>query len=483
MNASFWSFSKKKNSTARPTGTGTVVDIKLKDDVSILTPIFTLQSSSVKNCNYFLWNGRYYFVDDFVYNSNDLYEVHGTIDVLATYKSEIGNYTCYVERCADVNHYDDMVSDNVVVKSRNIININNGNVTMPGWIINHEPACLLKVICSEGTSIYYKQSKTGIQNLMKPFMPTATDVSGGGQAIENLFNDFWTSAYKPLDYILDAYMLPNLPSNNLPSDFIATQGSLQFGLMSTISAIYGANSYVAYSDYLGSANNEVTLTIPSSYYNDFRAYDDNWTSYMMYIPSIGFVNIPAEYVQNTLKLSFDYNYLSGDIVCRLIMSKDGDSIIIGNYTGNVKCPVQIGALQSNAINVLTDTASTFSSGLNAVVGGFTGNPLQVVSGASGVVENGLSAFQNYANPGAVSKGNTSGNIHDLLNHHQIVFSTISYESKAIPTIRLGRPCCKNLQLNNLSGYIKCNGASVSISGIEQEKNMINNYLNGGFYYE
>lgn len=483
MNATFYSFYKKKNSTAQPTDSGITVDIKMKDNVSVRNPVFTMQNTSARSCNYFRWNNRYYFVTDFIYITHNLYEVHGEIDTLATYKSQIGGYTCYVERCSDSTHYDNMVSDNVVVKSRNIIDVNNGNVGMPGWITNHEPACLLKVVCSEGTAIYYKQSTTGIQNLMKPFMPRATDISGGGQAIENLFNDFWTSAFKPLEYILDAYMLPNLPSSNLPSSFSATQGNLEFGLMSTQSPIYGANSYVAYADYLGSANNEVTLTIPPSHYNDFRAYDDNWTSYMMYIPSIGFVNIPAEYVQNTLKLSFDYNYLSGDVVCRLIMSKDGDSVIIGTYTGNVKCPVTIGGLNSNAINVLTDTASTFSSGLNAVVGGFTGNPMQIVSGVSGVVENGLSAFQNYANPGAVSKGNTSGNIHDLLNHHQIVFSTISYESKAIPTNRLGRPCCKNLQLGNLSGYIKCAGASISAGVTETEKNTINSFLNNGFYYE
>ena len=38
-------------------------------------------------------------------------------------------------------------------------------------------------------------------------------------------------------------------------------------------------------------------------------------------------------------------------------------------------------------------------------------------------------------------------------------------------------------LSSLSGYIKCNNASVPIAGMSTEKDEVNNFLNSGFYYE
>ena len=47
----------------------------------------------------------------------------------------------------------------------------------------------------------------------------------------------------------------------------------------------------------------------------------------------------------------------------------------------------------------------------------------------------------------------------------------------------GRPLCQTLQLSSLSGYIQCEGASVSGSMTDHERDEINAFLNSGFYYE
>lgn len=47
----------------------------------------------------------------------------------------------------------------------------------------------------------------------------------------------------------------------------------------------------------------------------------------------------------------------------------------------------------------------------------------------------------------------------------------------------GRPLCKKKVINTLSGFIKCEGASIETDLTQDENNMILEYLNGGFFYE
>ena len=51
MNVTFWNFSKRQNSTKVPTSGGTVYDVKLKDDTSLLNPVFILIGTSFYDYN------------------------------------------------------------------------------------------------------------------------------------------------------------------------------------------------------------------------------------------------------------------------------------------------------------------------------------------------------------------------------------------------------------------------------------------------
>ena len=47
----------------------------------------------------------------------------------------------------------------------------------------------------------------------------------------------------------------------------------------------------------------------------------------------------------------------------------------------------------------------------------------------------------------------------------------------------GSPFMSVSTLSDITGFCKCNGASVSVSCEESERNKINNYLNTGFFIE
>ena len=50
-------------------------------------------------------------------------------------------------------------------------------------------------------------------------------------------------------------------------------------------------------------------------------------------------------------------------------------------------------------------------------------------------------------------------------------------------IDLGRPLMSTRTINTLSGYIKCADAHFDASCFGQEKDMVNEFMNNGFFYE
>lgn len=92
-----FNFSKRVNSTKQPTGlNGTDYSVVLKDGTSYEKPVFLLHSASLLTFNYIQWGTWYYFVDDIVIEKDALYSVKCSLDVLATYKTEIGQTVAFV---------------------------------------------------------------------------------------------------------------------------------------------------------------------------------------------------------------------------------------------------------------------------------------------------------------------------------------------------------------------------------------------------
>ena len=76
-------------------------DVLLKDDVSILKPVFKVKDvRSIITYNYLYCPDlmRYYFIDDIVSIHNDLWEISCHVDVLETYKNGILAQSAVVKR-------------------------------------------------------------------------------------------------------------------------------------------------------------------------------------------------------------------------------------------------------------------------------------------------------------------------------------------------------------------------------------------------
>ena len=92
MTVTYWSnFSKRKNSTKQPTS-GTDVTVRLKEDCSIINPVFeSATMPATVNYIYVSEWGRYYFVTNVTYISNTTKSFSCEVDVLASFKTQIGS--------------------------------------------------------------------------------------------------------------------------------------------------------------------------------------------------------------------------------------------------------------------------------------------------------------------------------------------------------------------------------------------------------
>src|SRR5699024_5492854 len=99
MQARFYAFSKRRNSTKIPASDeGVDRDIVLKKPTSLINPVIQTQTvNDGVNYVYIPEFARYYFVDDAI-KLNNITEFRLSVDVLASMRSEILPKSAYVTR-------------------------------------------------------------------------------------------------------------------------------------------------------------------------------------------------------------------------------------------------------------------------------------------------------------------------------------------------------------------------------------------------
>ena len=153
-----------------------------------------------------------------------------------------------------------------------------------------------------------------------------------------------------------------------------------------------------------------------------------------------------------------------------IIAKDHLASVEDHYC-QVGVPVQLGQNMLNQ-GAISSAYSDYSGTVSAVL---HGKPL-------GAIVSGMSAIMDAAalsQPIPVSSGsNGSFAFNNLWN---IIGRFLTVVDDDIAS--RGRPLCKAVQLNTLSGFIMCEGADPAIPCTDTEMSKIISYLNSGFYYE
>lgn len=464
---------KRKNSTYRPTLT-TSVDVVLKDGTSDTRPSFLLNSGSPISANYLIWGSRYYFIEDVVYERNNLYTLNCRLDALATYKANVGATTAFVMYDGTANT--EITDTRLSMETTKSVNANSQTFSKIG-----SGACVIVSTVGKDSAASFamgegqaKMLLNSIQSWMNnvdvlpiPDMSSITDIAEAlGIGVENLVNIArqLLATGNAANCLRNAFMLPVSLANagGSWSNHIYL-GEYDTGIGG---AVLSPTAIVT---------DHISLSIPWPNVSDWRR-NAPFTRVYLYLPYVGCVEIPSGEIIGDANISI-LTYISpasGDTIFKVA---SGTRTIM-QFSVNIAAPYAIGASNVNPMNM----ASSIIGGVGSTLGALaTGSGGAMIAAGSGVI----SGVWNAAAPMPSSVGGNPGSAAMGVGQAASVF-TVFHDTNVAPNSvagAIGTPAMAVKTLGNLSGYIECRAASVSAPAESAVLDEINGYLNSGFFME
>lgn len=449
------SFSKRKNSTKQPATTPTTKNVTCKQPTSVTNPTFLLSGyDNAYNYLYVPVWGRYYFIDEVVLVHDDLFEIHCSTDVLATFKSWIGLYNCFVERTSDSTKYNTDLLDSALSSEDGSEVFASATTNLFG---NNNGGCYVVRMVGTGATGVTTYVFNDINQLGILFNPMFDDYTPEDtlEALDEFVKFFICD---PSKYLVGAYYSP------LSYSYYSAVGAsrkINIGWYDT------QQSAVAIAQTTHNFN--ITIGKPSGIYSDFRRTDPRFSYYTLYLPAIGTIELSCDNVEADLHLYGSVDLLTGGIHYRL--TANGSTI--ASYEGNCYVALALGS-------------SSVSNGVSQIFSGISGVGVGLASeNGLGAVAGGIKTLKGIGDviTGTPSVNGSAGGMASIKLDPNVIMSVCQKHSAEFPTSVVGRPCCKNLVLGTITGYIQCAGASIDITGFGNDKELVNNFLNNGFYYE
>lgn len=449
MQAVFYSFSKRKNSTAAPSDGGRVYEITLKNGCSYLRPVFVISDNDF-NYNYCSFNGRYYWVTDINAARNGMFEVSCVVDVLASWKDDILNTSAMIEYSA--SDYDLMISDRRLAIKNTSQRVFNFTVIHPKFTTRG--SFLLGVINNIGGSAV-KQGFTTIYQVDAGMLSEIADKFATAECLEGLLQEFTN----PMDAIVFCRWCP------METGLSVFEGPVLIGTYDTgLTADILATRYLAV---------DVDVNIPWQT-NDFTSVEP-FTEGALYLPGVGVVPLSLSSIRSlsSLRVRVVIDTVSDGIFYSVSGSPGSFQYgnYIASYSGVINQSLPVASIQSDWTGILTGLADMGTSIATGNIPGTLG----------GLAESTLAAMK--SSPKG-SGGFSSGGSIDLgteiciiLTKHDTPMMPDDYRSL------IGNACFKTRTIQGIVGYCKTNGFQVGGTMTETEKTQINGLLDGGVYIE
>lgn len=452
-----YTFSKKRNSTAQPTGDGTVFSCKVKDGSGILNPTLILDFREIvgvepQNLNYAYISefSRYYFITDWSYIAG-LWECYLTVDVLASWKTSIGSQNLYILRSA--SSYDTTIVDTAyptktgVTFSATTQNSNPFATTFSAGsfvvgIINNDSSAI-------GAVSYYIFTNAEFR-AFAAYLLGSTSYWGTTEISDQLLK----CLYNPFQYIVSCTWLPVSPPAG------AAVSAVPVGWWSIPVSATRLSGTVR-------TAGTVTVTIPKHPNGATRNYfyGEPFSTYYLDFPPFGAFTIPAAYLVSASYVDFAWNVDCITGQGKLQMGADNSAQPFNIVHGQVGVPVQLaqmtpdvmGAIQQVIPQSRNDTVNSVIQTLGNIASAWIQSqlPMQTTGGTGGF-----------------SAG-----------YYPIRLTGIFAYQTTESIAEFGRPYCQNATISSLSGFVQCAHTDFAIPATDPEIGEIGSYLTSGFFYE
>ena len=532
--------SKRINSTSKQYTEFYSGDCKLKEPCSMQSPVFLVQgiSSKTELYNYAKFENRFYWIDDIIYKTRHIQEVHCHLDPLATFQTQIKATPAWI-KYGDADNWCEEMDDIRMQPELQDPNSSSPTVEdMFAWPMaapNTNGSVIIRVLdCGTGTGgqgfktyaistanfITALADLTGFLDSFLPSQGTPMGIWDLAQWISNIWGSLGGSG-SWVDNILSCIYLPIDVSN------YDTGGNA----VSTINI--GAvpcnfNGYLIATNYIVTLQRSLDIpwTANANQYKFLK--NPRWCTFQVYCAG-QWRDIDTTDIKDQTKFGWfsALNASTGDWSARLTETNQPSAQTLTGFSGNIAIdlmgmlPVHSFGMDfgNNALKaaslglssvksqstIYNHSASSYSRGKSASWQNKYGSNINVnessnrsdgeassttYMGASGVFGSFLSSGISVSS----ASGSVSGDLTSLYlegnQRGKVMIRNVQYIPNDLVHYtdycdEYGYPCNKFLTFGDVDGYAEAVGASVKViaGSSESNKSTINSFMNSGLYIE
>lgn len=436
-------FIKRENSTKQPSG-GTSYDVVFKDAFSIIGGTVKLQVNfdTAKNYTAAKYGNNFYKVVDVVSTTNNIVEITLTLDVLATYKSNIAAYTSMIERSPSDANIVNIVDNTIAPLAPNVKSYKTANVYSLGVCFQ------IKTKNGNGDLAYF------------------LDLAGFNNLLDKFEAAFWTDETQ---YLVGTKVVPIAASasggTSVSSVYIGNQP-------------YDITSGVCYAiksqDYVPLGSNSVNTADIANKYSDERKYNNNYVNLQCKLNG-DIIELDSNYLRYTSFITESYvDPITLDVRLEIKVRAGETSYLIASTHTNIG----IGFMFTDVPNSLDMIVSTMSNVLSPNFQSAT--KIMPAATIPAILRAGYKTGMNVSTAGAPSGSSIAASMYG-----DITFYITEYESIDKNPSELGYPYMEITNINsvNMTGYYKFVAPQLGLATLSDIKASVNEYLANGFFYE
>lgn len=457
-----YNFSKKTNSTKRPTGSGSAYSCAVKTGSSIINPVIEISTNTLPAYNYAYISNfkRYYFVSNIVYDRG-VWVLSLNVDVLASYRPGIGSTSGFVLRASAASQ--PALIDTLYPPTGNSQVITDvfeyGNLT--AWSTGSVVISIINGTASSGMTSY-QFSNEEFRKFIAGLMGTLADSSIS--TWDSLTQSIKVTTYEPLRYIGAAFWFPNSFSTG------ANVTSLKLGN-------YEATGFTCNPIYTAASPRHVhyTVSIPKHPQAGRGKYLNlsPFAEYELQIPPFGTIKLDTTALMDSESIDIDCvpDPLTG-MARAIITSSTGYTL--ADVAAQWGVPLKISSFANVSMNNAFQTAGGVASAVAGVVAGDVGTVIGGIgSTLKGVADIAKGSFDTVGSTGAIIDHQTN----------KVLYSRFFFVTEE-DNSNNGRPYCYNKTMASLPGFLQVQkGVFTSADATRTEIDAVNSYLESGFYYE
>lgn len=484
-------FRKRENSTKTPlvADATRTVNGYLREPCSIMNPVFKIErfpsDASPQSFTYAYIGefARWYFVRDWTW-AEGLWQCSLEVDVLASFKTDIGNSQAYIERSA--YEYDGAIQDKWYPATTNFSTERVALASSWNGIAPSGGCYVVGIICNAnrassqigGAVTYYVMTPAQLGSLMSYLLGTGFLDDNGFPATmtatQQLTQDTAKALINPVQYIASCMWLPC-------DAYVIGDGSNH----RIVLGYYDMDSNVATGQYLDAVvfTMNVTGQIPIHPQAATRGKYLNYAPYTrltLNVPPFGSIPLDTSFCEigSYLYCRVWCDPITGKATMRIELYPDsshtGSGAIVREVSTMMGVPIQLAQMTPDYINAIGSAlalATTMDSAWRGDIG----------DGALATRSfNAIGSAIDSLMPQVESQG-VSGSFLATVMPPQLTaqYFVVTDEDND----EFGRPLCAIRTINTLPGFIKCRDAHVDFSCYKDEKTRILNYMISGFYWE